>query len=113
MHFRNIRKSKIKLHLDKLKIFYYFSDSLPVISGDILLPGPLSSTGEMTGGGPIGSVGDRSVLMDGPVVEGGSTISNLSIMSQPGSVEHLHSLSPMHNINTSQDDLNANSSLVE
>merc|ERR1719232_2385690 len=89
------------------------ADSLPVISGDILLPGPLSSTGEMSGGANIGSVGDRNVLMDGAVVEGGSTISNLSIMSQPGSVEHLHSLSPMHNINTSQDDLNANSSLVE
>ena len=55
-----------------------YSDSLPVISGDILLPGP------------------------GTMLEGGSTISNLSIMSQPGS-EHLHS---------SQEDLNANSALV-
>ena len=47
--------------------------SLPVISGDILLPGPLS-----TAGGSVATL-----------VEGGSTISNLSIISQSGSLDNL------------------------
>ena len=46
--------------------------SLPVISGDILLPGPLSTPGSVA-----------------TLVEGGSTISNLSIISQPGSLDNL------------------------
>merc|ERR1711936_1212558 len=60
------------------------ADSLPIISGDILLPGPISST--------TGDLGSATTT----IVEGGSTISNLSIMSEPGSVEHLQSLSPVH-----------------
>jgi len=71
------------------------ADSLPVISGDIMLPGPISSSGELSSANTL--------------VEGGSTISNLSVLSQPGSVEHL---SPIHNMANSQDDLNANNSLV-
>ena len=63
-------------------------DSLPIISGDILLPGP---TGDMGSATPT-------------LVEGGSSISNLSIISEPGSVEHLQSLSPQH--------LNSNNSLI-
>ena len=65
---------------------------------------------------PLSGSGDN-VLPPGPMVDTAghaSTISNLSIMSQPGSVpEHLHSLSPVTNtINSSQEDLNANNSLV-
>merc|ERR1712098_418929 len=48
------------------------TDTLPIIQGDIMLPAPLSS-GDVTGQG-------------GTMVEGSSTISNLSVMSQPGSV---------------------------
>ena len=66
-------------------------DSLPIISGDILLPGPISSTATLGSATPT-------------LVEGGSTVSNLSIISEPGSVEHLQSLSPQH--------LNSNNSLI-
>jgi len=49
------------------------SDSLPVISGDMMLPGPLTNPGEMSGSATM--------------VEGASTISNLSCISQSGSVD--------------------------
>jgi len=65
-------------------------DSLPIISGDMMLPGPISSN----------TLGSATPTL----VEGGSTISNMSIISEPGSVEHLESLSPQH--------LNSNSSLI-
>jgi len=82
-------------------IKYANSDSLPVISGDMMLPGPISSTGDSIISGAT------------TLVEGCSTISNLSIMSQPGSVEHIpRSLSPVPNIGTnntaSQDNLESN-----
>jgi len=68
---------------------YANSDTLPVISGDMMLPGPISSTGDSIISGAT------------TLVEGCSTISNLSIMSQPGSVEHIpRSLSPVQNIGT-------------
>lgn len=79
-----------------INILIIFSlDSLPIISGDILLPGPISST--------TGDLGSATTT----IVEGGSTISNLSIMSEPGSVEHLQSLSPVHNMT-----VNVNNSLI-
>jgi len=86
-------------------IKYASTDTLPVISGDILLPGPISSAGE-------------SILSGtNTLVEGCSTISNLSIMSQPGSMEHIpRSLSPVQNVGTStgsQENLNSNSPLIE
>merc|ERR1711981_899335 len=82
-------------------IKYANSDPLPVISGDMMLPGPISSTGDSIISGAT------------TLVEGCSTISNLSIMSQPGSVEHIpRSLSPVPNIGTnntaSQDNLESN-----
>ena len=73
-------------------IIFLSVDSLPIISGDILLPGPISSTATLGSATPT--------LVDG----GGSTISNLSIISEPGSVEHLESLSPQQ--------LNSNTSLI-
>jgi len=58
------------------------TDTLPIIQGDILLPAPMSS-GDVTG-------------QSGTMVEGSSTISNLSVLSQPGSVEQVQHLSPGH-----------------
>jgi len=86
------------------EIKYANSDTLPVISGDILLPGPISSAGESIISGAT------------TIVEGCSTISNLSIMSQPGSVEHIpSSLSPVPNMGAnsgSQENLNSNGPLI-
>jgi len=80
------------------------SDTLPVISGDMMLPGPISSTGDSIISGAT------------TLVEGCSTISNLSIMSQPGSVEHIpRSLSPVQNIGTnssSQDNLDSGTPVI-
>jgi len=83
---------------------YANSDTLPVISGDMMLPGPISSTGDSIISGAT------------TLVEGCSTISNLSIMSQPGSVEHIpRSLSPVQNIGTnssSQDNLDSSTPMI-
>merc|ERR1719430_1349642 len=83
---------------------YANSDTLPVISGDMMLPGPISSTGDSIISGAT------------TLVEGCSTISNLSIMSQPGSAEHIpRSLSPVQNIGTnssSQDNLDSNTPMI-
>jgi len=80
------------------------SDSLPVISGDMMLPGPISSAGESVISGAA------------TLVEGCSTISNLSIMSQPGSMEHIpRSLSPVPNLasnSASQENLSANPPII-
>jgi len=85
-------------------IKYANSDSLPVISGDMMLPGPISSTGDSNFSGAT------------TLVEGCSTISNLSIMSQPGSVEHIpRSLSPVQNMGTntsSQDNLDSSTPMI-
>ena len=82
----------------------FFKDSLPVISGDMMLPGPISSTGDSNFSGAT------------TLVEGCSTISNLSIMSQPGSVEHIpRSLSPVQNMGTntsSQDNLDSSTPMI-
>jgi len=80
------------------------ADSLPIISGDILLPGPISTISSTSG-----DMGSATATM----VEGGSSISNLSIMSEPRSVEHLQSLPPVNNmtVNT-QEHINVNTSLV-
>lgn len=82
-------------------IKYASSDSLPVISGDILLPGPISS-----------AAGDSIISGANTVVEGCSTISNLSIMSQPGSVaEHIPSPN-MGGNSASQENLNSASPMI-
>eukprot|EP00092_Neocalanus_flemingeri_P051569 GFUD01060047.1.p1 GENE.GFUD01060047.1~~GFUD01060047.1.p1 ORF type:complete len:734 (-),score=124.37 GFUD01060047.1:143-2344(-) len=79
-------------------------NTLPVISGDILLPGPMTSAG-------AGIISGANTI-----VEGCSTISNLSIMSQPGSVEHIpSSMSPVPNMGTnsgSQENLNSSGPLI-
>merc|ERR1712098_916003 len=72
------------------------TDTLPIIQGDMMLPTPLSS-GDVTGQG-------------GTMVEGSSTISNLSIMSQPGSVDQIH-VSPGHSL-SHQDQINDNAALT-